>query len=136
MKQAASRPRPPFPSAASGSMSSSAARSTPSEASALPDPPVHREIVQGVAQQPPDQELEAEIIDPLGAGGVRHAGRFHPSIDDIVAHRQDRRGKPVVRAGSFRVLADPVDERIDDRIGEVGGGQPGQAERGTRNGRV
>jgi hypothetical protein len=76
------------------------------------------QIGHRIAQQPPDQEFEAEIIDTLGTSRVRRLGRRHPAFDDVVAHRQDRRGQPVVWPRGLRILADAVDERVEDRIGQ------------------
>ena len=59
-----------MPSAASGSISSKPTRSTPSEASAALTSALLPEVGERVAQQPADQELQAEIVDPLGPSGV------------------------------------------------------------------
>ena len=81
------------------------------------------QIGERVAQQPADQEFEAEIIDALGPLGMGVAGRFHPALDDVVADGQDGRGQPVMRAGGLLVLADALDQGGDDRRGQrVGGG--------------
>ena len=81
-----------------------------------------RQIVERVAQQAADQELEAEIIDPFRPRRVRRLGRGHPAVDDVVTHGQDRRGEPVVRPRRSRVLADAVDQRVEDGVGERRGG--------------
>ena len=65
MKQAASRPRPPLPSAASGSHLRKSARSTPRSPSAASNIGQQPHIVQRVGEQPADQEFEREVIDPL-----------------------------------------------------------------------
>jgi hypothetical protein len=80
------------------------------------------EVGHRVAQQPADQEFETEIIDAFGTRRMCRLGRGHPAFDDIVADRQDRRGQPVVRPRGLRILADAVDERVEDRIGEILGG--------------
>ena len=93
------------------------------------------QIGDRVAQQPADEKLQAEIIDPLCPRSMCLSGRGHPAIDDIVAHRQDGRGEPVVRPRGAGILADTVDQRVEDRSGEQivfggrrrGGGGHGQS---------
>ena len=72
------------------------------------------EIGHRVAEKAADQELDRQVVDPLGAGPVGAAGRFHPSVDRPVADDEDRRRQPVVRLGDDRVLADRVGELVDD----------------------
>ncbi len=72
-------------------------------------------VAQRIAQQPADEEFEAEIIDPLAAIRIGFAGRFHPAVDDLVAQRQDGGGEPVMRLGGALVLADAVAQDIDDQ---------------------
>ena len=72
------------------------------------------EVPDCVAHQPADQELEAEIIDPLRAAGVGLARRRHPAVDGAVAHDQDRRLQPVVGLGDLGILADPIDQPLHD----------------------
>ena len=83
------------------------------------------EIGDGIAQQPPDQKLKAQIINTLGASGMRGACRFHPAVDDVVADCEDRRGEPVVGLGGLRVLADAMRKRIEDAQGQRGFGGAG-----------
>ena len=71
-------------------------------------------VGQRVAQQPPDEELETEVIDPLAARGIGPPGRFHPPFDDFVAQRQDRGVEPVVRGGGEFVLAGAVPQDVED----------------------
>ena len=65
MKQAASRPRPPLPSAASGSAARSRSRSTPRSPSAARNDLGQAEIAQHIGEQPADQEFQRQIIDAL-----------------------------------------------------------------------
>ena len=76
------------------------------------------EVRDRVAHQPADQELEAEVVDPLLALEVGGAGRVHPVLDGAVAGDQDHRLQPVVRLGDLRVLADAVGQPLDDLAGE------------------
>jgi hypothetical protein len=127
MKQAASRPRPPLPSAASGSSPAMTSRSTPSEdrASRI----LHQaDIGDGVAHQAADQEFERQIINALGIVGIGLAGGFHPLVDDAVADDEDGCGQPVMGLGNLDILADTVGEAFDDfrrhdfRVGTARGG--------------
>ncbi len=76
-----------MPSAASGSMSRSLSRFTPSSASGCPHGFEQIEVVQVVDQQTADQELERQVIDLLALLRPGVAGRLHPAIDDAVADR-------------------------------------------------
>ena len=115
MKQAASRPRPPLPSAASGSHLRSSERPTPRSPSAASNTLQQAHIVQRVGEQPADQEFEREIIDPLAAGVVDLLFRRQPAVHDAVAQRQRRRLVPVVPGGHAGVLADRQRELGEDR---------------------
>ncbi len=114
MKQAARRPRPPLPRAASGSISRSASRLD----AELGQGGAHRfeqvEIVQAVDQQAADQEFEGEVIDPLALVRVGRAGGLHPAVDDAVAHGECGGDEPVPVGGDERVLADGIGELGDD----------------------
>jgi hypothetical protein len=70
---------------------------------------VDAEIAQGIGEQAADQELEAEIVDPLAAALVGLARARHPAVDQPVAHRERQGDEPVVPGGGLRVLADLVD---------------------------
>ena len=122
MKQAASRPRPPLPSAASGSIRR---RSVEVDAE-LVERLAHRlgdaEIGQRVEQQPADQELERQIVDALAPVGVDAGGGFEPAVDDDVAGGEGDREKPVARARDLRRLADGVGQFRQHRGLELGGG--------------
>ena len=102
--------------------------STPSEVSASRDLFHQAEIGDGIAHQAADEEFQRQIIDALGAGGVGLAGRFHPVVDDAVAHDEDGGGQPVMRLGDLGVLADAIGQALDDffgqnfRTGTAGGG--------------
>jgi hypothetical protein len=96
-----------------------ASKSTPSRSSAARSGSSQPEIRDRVAQQPPDQELEAEIVDALGLRAVGVPRRRHPAVDGAVAHDQDRRLEPVVLVGDLGVLADPVGQALDDLAREI-----------------
>ena len=76
------------------------------------------DIAHRVAHQPADEEFEAEVVDALLALPPGAAGRFHPAVDDPVAHRVDGRGQPVVRPRDDRVLADRIGQPLEDFIGQ------------------
>ena len=90
------------------------------------------EVRHRIAHQPADQELEAEVVDPLVAARIGGARRLHPVLDGAVAGDQHRRLQPVVRLGDLRVLADPVGQPLDDLAGEHLG--IGRARAGTGKG--
>ena len=120
MKQAASRPRPPLPSAASGSH---LRRSDKRDAEIAERGLEHRQqahIVQRVGEQPADQEFQAEVIDPLAPGVVALPFRSQPVMHDAVAQRQRRRLVPVVPGGHAGVLADRKPELGQDRALDLG----------------
>ena len=87
------------------------------------------EIAERILEQAADQKFEREIIDPLATGALGLADRGHPAVDDLVAHRQDRRGQPVVVERERRRLADVVDELgldfLAQRLNGCGGLVPG-----------
>ena len=70
------------------------------------------EIGHRVEQQPADQELERQVVDPLAPVGVDLGGRVQPAIDDEVAGGEGDGEKPVARARDLRDLA--------DRVGQLG----------------
>ena len=74
----------------------------------------HAKVRQCIAQQPPDQEFEAEVIDPLGAGFMRAGGGGEPVVDDIVAQGEHGGIVPVMRLGRAFVLADAVAQGADN----------------------
>ena len=102
MKHAASRPRPPLPSAASGSSSRSCSRSIPSSASACAGGFQQAEAVQVVDQQAPDEEFQGQVIHPLLLASVDLLHRVFPVVDQVIAGRQGHGFEPVVRAGGVR----------------------------------
>ena len=114
MKQAARRPRPPLPSAASGSKGGNHVD-------------IHIERFQrrghffhqthvgdGIAHQAADQELERQIVNPLATRHVHIACGLHPAINDAVTQRQNGCSQPVMRLGSFGILADGIHQFVDD----------------------
>ena len=70
------------------------------------------QVGQGIAQQPADEEFQAEIIDALGARRVHGAGGCHPPVDHLVAHRQNGCGKPVMGLCGALILRHAVKQRI------------------------
>ena len=72
-------------------------------------------IVQRVGEQPANQELQAEVIDPLAAGVVALLFGEQPAVHDAVAQRQRRRLVPVVPGGHRGILADRKRQLGEDR---------------------
>ena len=64
----------------------------------------HPDIAHRIAHQATDEELEAEVIDPLVRRPPRFAARRHPLIDNAIADGEDRRPQPVMRSRNNRVL--------------------------------
>ena len=71
-----------------------------------------------ITQQSADQELQRQVVDPLALAVIGLAGGFHPPVDDPVAHCQHGCGQPVMRLGNAPVLADAVNQPLDDFIGQ------------------
>ncbi len=66
------------------------------------------EIADVLAQQPPDQEFEREVVDvlPLMPAGALHL--FQKALDHVVAHREGGRHEPVAVARLGWRLAERV----------------------------
>ena len=62
------------------------------------------EIAERVEEEPPDQELERKVVDPLAAVAIRSPRGVDPAVDDMVARDQGGRDEPVVIA---RMARDP-----------------------------
>ena len=120
MKQAASRPRPPLPSAASGSTSRNVVKIDAELGQRCAGRFDHFHIGQRIDEEPPDQEFEAEVIDPLAAGLLRRLDRGQPAFDHLVAHRQRRGDEPVMRGRGRHALADRVPQLVEDQIANFG----------------
>ena len=121
MKHAASRPRPPLPSAASGSITRRRSRSTPSSPSAARTGFRQTQIVQRVQQQAAEQELQREIVHALAVLGVIDPRGRQPAIHHPVTHRQGGGDEPVPVGGDQRVAADRVGHLGHDQAAERGG---------------
>ena len=120
MKQAASRPRPPLPSAASGSH---LRKSDKADAEIAERGLEHRQqahIVQRIGEQAADQEFEREIIDALAAGVVALLFGRQPAVHDAVAQRQRRGLVPVAPRRHAGVLADRKPQLGEDRALDLG----------------
>ena len=77
-------------------------------------------IVQRVGEQPPDQEFEREVIDPLAAGVVVLLLGGQPAVHDAVAQRQRRGLVPVALGRHAGVLADGKPQLGEDRALDFG----------------
>jgi len=77
-------------------------------------------IVQGVGEQPADQEFQAEVIDPLAPLVVALLFRDQPAVHDAVAQRQRRRLVPVAPGCHAGILADRQPELDQDRALDLG----------------
>ena len=78
------------------------------------------EIVEGVVQQPADQELQRQVIDALALGNVVVAGRGHPALEHVVAHGERGRDEPVPVGGDNGIAADRVGQLMDHALTECG----------------
>src|SRR5207245_650801 len=105
MKQAASRPRPPWPSAASGSTARSRFRSTPRSPSAARKISVQPRLQSTSAKKSPDEELQRQIVDALAALCMAGAIHHEPSMDNAIANSQRGRDEPVPVGSRSRILA-------------------------------
>ena len=119
MKHAASRPRPPLPSAASGSHLLKSDKPTPRSPSAASNTQ-QPHIVQRIGEKTADQEFEAEIVDPPGAGVVALLFDRQPMVHDAVAQRQRRGLVPIVPGGHNGVLADGQPQLGENRALDFG----------------
>ena len=102
MKQAASRPSPPLPSAASGSTSRKSVEIDAERGERAPRGLGQPHVVEGIEQQPPDQEFDREIIDALLVPPFGVVAFRHPDVDQPVAQRHDGRLIPVMLARLLR----------------------------------
>ena len=80
MKQAASRPRPPLPRPASGSVLGEPGQSSPSRSSSFLDERLDQQVGDVVGERAADQELHREVIDPLGVLAVVGLLRLEPAL--------------------------------------------------------
>jgi hypothetical protein len=55
-------------------------------------------IAERIEEEPPDQELERKVVDPLAAVAIRSPRGVDPAVDDVVARDQGGRDEPVVIA--------------------------------------
>ena len=67
----------------------------------------------GVEHQPPDQKLQRQIIDALGAG-LAGLGRGQPALDDEVADRVRRGDEPVALRCPIGSAAHFIGELVED----------------------
>ena len=120
MKQAASRPRPPLPSAASGSHLRNSAEPDAEIAERCLEHRQQAHIVQRIGEQAADQEFQARDNRP--ACGRRRSSLFRrqPAVHDAVAQRQRRRLVPVALGRHAGVLADRKPELGEDRALDLG----------------
>ena len=77
------------------------------------------QVVDRVAQEAADQELEREIVDPLAVALVDLPRRRHPAVDQPVADGQRQGHEPVVPGRVPRVLADRVDQLVEDGLAQA-----------------
>ena len=78
----------------------------------------HAQIGDGIAHEPADQKLEAEVINALLRIAPGIARRFHPLVDDPVAHGEDRGGQPIGISCNYGILADRVGQLLEDFVAE------------------
>ena len=123
-KQAASRPRPPLPSAASALAFEHRRPGRCRVARGRDEGVGHVERGQGIAQRPPDQELHRQVVDTLGAAPtVCGKCLVHPQREFGAAGVCDRL-HPDGRRGFLRGVAafafDPLQQRQRGSSGPVG----------------
>ncbi len=78
------------------------------------------EIVQGIGQQPADQELQGQVVNPLALLGVDGPCRGEPAVDDAVADGQGGGDEPVVVAGHDGILAHGIGQLGHQRAAQGG----------------
>jgi hypothetical protein len=105
IKQAASRPRPPWPNAASGSASRSRFRSTPRSPERRPKRLSPTQIEECIGKKSTYEELQRQIVDALAALGMAGAIHREPAMDNAVSYSQRGRDEPVSLRGYRRILA-------------------------------
>jgi hypothetical protein len=72
------------------------------------------EVRERAVQEPPDQELEGKIVDPLRILLIGGARRVHPAIDDPVPDGERNGVEPVAPRGRRHVLAHGVGEPLQE----------------------
>ena len=117
-KQAASRPRPPLPSPASGSCSSRPSQSSRFSADDLPGDRLEQQVHDVVRERAADQELHRQVVDALRVLALVGLLGADPPLRQHVAHRARDRLEALARPGGRRV-ADAVEEQMAlvERIG-------------------
>lgn len=90
------------------------------------------EVGHRVAQQPTDEEFEAQVINPLVFRLVRTSGRRNPGIDDIIPQGVNSGVVPIVRLGGVFVFAHAVAQYPYDPLVH---GVPFALDSGSRGGR-
>ena len=117
-KQAASRPRPPLPSPASGSCSSRPSQSSRFSRDDLPRDRVEQQVHDVVRERAADQELHRQVVDALRVLALVGLLGADPPLGQDVAHRARDRLEPLARPGG-RDVADAVEEQMAlvERIG-------------------
>ena len=86
IKHAASRPRPPLPSAWSGSIARRVFDIDAEIRQCLARGLGDAEIAERIEQKPPEQEFDREVIDALLLLGIGLPRGMHPAVDHAVAH--------------------------------------------------
>ena len=121
MKQAARRPSPPLPSAASGSFSSPLRRQA-EIADRLAADVEKAEVDDGVLQQPANKEFHRQVIDALARAGIGGTGAGEPRVGDAVADGECEGDAPVIERGMCGILAQRILQVSQNAVAKVGGG--------------
>ena len=79
----------------------------------------HAEVVDRVLEQAPDQEFHRQVVDALAVLAVDALGRLHPAVQQVLADGVGQRHVPVVRHGVIGILADAVNQALEDGPLEV-----------------
>ncbi len=80
----------------------------------------HLHVAERIAEQPPDQELERQVIDALFSRAPRGALGLQPAVHDLIAQRQRRGDVPVVLRGALGFLADHQRDLRQHRAADLG----------------
>ena len=70
----------------------------------------HAQIGEAVGHQAADQELQRQVVNPLGVGLVIVPRGLHPAIDKPIPDAVSRCGEPVATGGGSRVLTHRVNQ--------------------------
>ena len=115
-KQAASRPRPPFPKRGIRLYFTYIVQVDPQFIACLTELLVKTEIVHAIHQRAPHQKLQGKVVNALGVIDVIAAHGFHPAVDQAVAHHIGRGKESVAIGGGNGVFAHRIGQAVGKRL--------------------